>query len=361
MIKLVDRYVGRAAVLGTLLVWCGLTLVVPVFSLLGELRSTQNDYGALDALWFVLLTLPRTAYQVFPIAALLGAMVGVGALAASNELVSFRTAGVSRLRLAGAALAGTLLLTVPVMLMGEFVAPSLEQQARAFRLGQLVGRAIIGGPRGVWMRDGPNIVNIQRPLLYADRGQQSVEFNNVVIYGFADEARLAWITRAETAAHDGKLWVLSDVSQTELREEGATVTRLEQQAWATDVRPELLDSAVTRPKLLSMRSLWEYIGFLGENGLDDRLYQEAFWERLLWPFTVIALVLAGMPFLFGQARSQNVGARLFVGMTLGGVFMIVSRAAQNVASVYDIAAPLAISAPIVLLSIAALLVLRRSV
>jgi len=76
---------------------------------------------------------------------------------------------------------------------------------------------------------------------------------------------------------------------------------------------------------------------------------------------VIALVLAGMPFLFGQARSQNVGVRLFFGMVVGGLFMIVSRAIQNFGSVYDISPVVTIASPTVLLGIIAILVLRRSI
>lgn len=361
MIKLVDRYVGRAAVLGILLVWVAMTMLFVVFSLLGELRSTQNDYDTLDVLWFVALTSPRMAYQVFPVSALLGALVGVGALAASNELVAFRTAGISRLRLALAALAGTVLLTAPVMIMGEWLAPAAEQQARAFRLSEMVGQAIIGGSRGVWMRDGFDVVNIQRPLLYADRGGQTVDFNDVVIYEFSGEASLEAITRAGSAAHERGRWTLDDVTRVAFSESGATLARSERQEWATEVRPELLDSAVTRPKFLSLRSLWEYIGYLGDNGLDDRVYQAAFWEKVMYPFTVVALVLAGMPFLFGQARSQNVGVRLFFGMALGGLFMILSRALQKIGSVYDVPSPLTISVPILLLAVGAAVVLRRTV
>jgi lipopolysaccharide export system permease protein len=361
VVKLVDRYIGWAACMGMLFVWVGMTFLYVMFNMLDELRSTQNDYGTLDALWFVALTLPRMAYQVFPVSALLGALVGVGGLAAANELVAFRTAGISRMRLALAALAGTLLLTIPVMVMGEWLAPAAEQQARAYRLSQLVGQAIIGGPRGVWMRDGQDIVNIQRPLLYADRGQQRVDFKSVVIYQFSGEANLASVTRAESASHDGRLWTLNDVSRVEFTESGATMTRLERQAWATEVKPELLDSAVTRPKLLSMRSLWEYLEFLGENGLEDQVYQAAFWERLTFPFTVFALVLGGMPFLFGPARSHNVGVRLFFGMSLGGLFVIVSRGVQKFGGAYDLPAPLTVSLPIVVLAVAAILILRRSV
>jgi lipopolysaccharide export system permease protein len=361
MVKLVDRYIGRAALLGILLVWFAMTVLFLVFNLLDELRSTQNDYGTGDALWFSVLTIPRMAYQVFPVSALLGALVGVGGLAAGNELVAFRTSGISRVRLALAALVGAGLLTVPVMIMGEWVAPAAEQQARAFRLSERIGQPIIGGPRGMWMRDGEDIVNIQRPLLYADRGQQSVEFNQVVIYNFSGESDLESITRADSATHDGERWTLEQVSTYRFSEKGARLSRNALQSWPTEVKPELLDSAVTRPKLLSVRSLWDYLGYLGENGLDDRVYQAAFWEKILFPFTVIALVLAGMPFVFGQARSHNVGVRLFFGMTVGGVFIIVSRGVQKFGSVYELPSPLTISVPILLLAITAVLVLRRSV
>jgi lipopolysaccharide export system permease protein len=361
MIKLVDRYVGRAALLGLLAVWLAMTMLFILFNLLGELRSTQNDYGSNDAIWFIALTIPRMAYQIFPVSALLGALVGVGGLAATNELVAFRTSGVSRLRLALAALAGAMLVTVPVMIMGEWVAPAAEQQARAFRLSEMVGQAIIGGPRGMWMRDGKDIVNIQLPLLSANRGEQSVEFKNIVIYNFSEDIDLAAVTRADSATHNGDSWTLENVSTVNFSESGAQLSQTEQKIWPTEVKPELLDSAVTRPKLLSLRSLWKYLGYLDENGLDDRIYQSAFWEKAMFPFTVIALVLAGMPFVFGAARSQNLGVRLFFGMALGGIFMIVNRAVQKFGSVYDLPALLTIVLPPLLLALAAILILRRSV
>jgi lipopolysaccharide export system permease protein len=361
MIKLVDRYIGRAVILGVLGTWFAMTLLFLIISLLSELRDTQNDYGTMDALWFVALTTPRMAYQIFPVSALLGALVGVGGLAAANELVAFRTSGISRLRLAFAALAGTLLMTVPVMIMGEWVAPAAEQQARAFRLSEMVGQAIIGGERGMWIRDGADFVNIQRPVLTADRGHQSVDFKSVVIYTFFDASDLRSITRAKSASHDGANWILDDVANVVFLPEGASVSRIDQQDWPTDIKPDLLDSAVTRPKLLSVRSLWEYLGYLGENGLDDSIYLAAFWEKALYPFTVLALVFAGIPFVFGQARSHNVGVRLFFGMTLGGLFMIVSRAVQKFGMVYELPPILSISVPIVVLVLAATVILRRSV
>ena len=359
--KLVDRYVGRVALLGIAGVWLVMTSLYVVFNLLGELRNAQADYGTGDALWFVLLTIPRMAYQVFPVSALLGALVGVGGLAAANELVAFRSSGVSRSRLAVAALAGTLVLTAPVVMVGEWVAPVAEQQARAFRLSEMTGQAIIGGPRGMWMRDGYDIVNIQLPILSADRGQQSVEFKKVVIYRFDEEEGLTAIVRADSATHDDERWLLKDIRYVEFNGDSATDAFEERAVWPTEVRPELLDSAVSRPSVLSMRALWDYVAYLGENELDDRPYRVAFWEKALFPFTVVALVLAGMPFVFAQARSQSIGVRLFTGMMVGGVFMIVNRAFQKMSSVYDLSPLLTMSVPLLLLGLGAVVVLRRSV
>ncbi|HET6564890.1 MAG TPA: LPS export ABC transporter permease LptG, partial [Xanthomonadales bacterium] len=274
---------------------------------------------------------------------------------------AFRTSGASRVRLASAAMGGTLLLTIPVMLMGEWLAPAAEQQARAFRLSEMVGQAIIGGTTGVWMRDGNDIVNIQAPILSADRGQQSLEFKDVVIYHFVQEENLQKITRAENAAHEDGAWKLEQVSEVVFDESGAEARQFDELPWSTEVRPELLDSVVTRPKRLSVRSLLDYLDYLKANGLDDSVYQSALWEKLVFPFAVIALVLAGMPFVFGQARSQNMGMRMFLGMVLGGLFMIVTRMAQNFGDVYHLPAILGHSLPPLLLGLGAIYFLRRTV
>lgn len=361
MIKLVDRYVGRAAILGTLAVWLMLTVMYVLFSVLSELRDTQADYTSLDALWVVALTMPRMAYQIFPVSALLGTLIGVGGLAASNELVAFRTSGVSRARLASAAIGGTLMLTLPVMIMGEWLAPAAEQQARAFRLSEMVGQAIVGGTTGVWMRDGADIVNIQTPILSADRGQQSLEFKDIVIYHFDQGVNLEKITRAANAHHQDGAWELDDVATVSFSEAGALASQHKSQIWATEVRPELLDSVVTRPYRLSIRSLWGYLDYLKANGLDDSIYQSALWEKLIFPFAVIALVLAGMPFVFGQARSQSLGVRMFLGMVLGGVFMIFTRMSQNFGDAYQLPAMFSHSLPPLLLAFVAIYFLRRVV
>ena len=360
MIKTVDKYIGKSAILGILLIWVSLTALMMMFSILGELRDTTASYGASDVFWFVLQTGPRMAYQIFPVSALMGSLLGIGSLASANELVAFRVSGVSRLRLAVAGMAGTLMITIPVMAIGEWVAPDAEQQARAFRLNQLVGQVIIGGSSGMWIRDGNDIVNIRRPLLTADRGQQSISFQEIEIHHFDGFTGLQKITRADSAFFDGKQWTLEGVSIIEIGQSEVTPVKLEHTPWVSGVKPELLESAVTRPFYLSIRSLWDQLNYLQSNGLDDRIYQSAFWEKVMYPFAIIALVMAGMPFVFGSSRNHNHGFRLFIGMTLGGVFMLVNAAAQNLATAYSLPVALSTAIPSAVLMIIAVTVLRRS-
>lgn len=360
MIKRIDRYIGVSVMLGVLVVWLGLTALTIMFSLLNEL-GTAGGTSISDLAWFVVLTAPRWTYEVFPISALLGALIALGGLAAANELVAFRTSGASRLRIAGSALGATLILTIPAMAIGEWVAPAAVEQARAFRQSRIEGQAMFGGPRGIWVRDGRDFVNIQQPILAASREEHSVEFRNVVVYSFGEDSRLHRITFARRATNDAGQWHLERVRTINLLGDRVERKWKRKADWQTTIRPELLDSAVTRPYYMSIGALLDQLEYLGANGLDDRVYRSAFWDKVFYPLTTLALVLAGMPFVFGLARQHSIGVRMFIGMSLGGLIMIIDRAAENMGDAYSLPASLSVAGPSVLLAITVIVLLRRAV
>jgi lipopolysaccharide export system permease protein len=360
VVKRIDRYIGKTVIAAVLTVWLALTLLMLMFGLLQQLGSSGGQ-TLFDLFWYILLTTPRLAYQVFPVSALLGALIGLGGLAAGNELVAFRTSGASRLRIAGSTLSATMLLTLFVLFMGERIAPAAEEQARAFKHAQIEGKDLFGGERGIWVRDGSDFVNIRRPLLAADRGEHRMEFRWLVIYSLDDEGRMNELTQVRVAVHDGEQWIFQGVDRIRLGPDGLSGESRATEPWDTTISPDLLDSAVSRPRYMSIRTLVEQLDYLDSNGLDSRVYRSAFWAKLFYPLTVLSLVLAGMPFVFGSARHHSIGVRLFIGMSLGGVFMIVSRVAQNMGDAYELPAVLTTSAPSLLLALVVFAVLRRSV
>lgn len=361
LIKRADFYIGRAAILGTLAVWVGLTLLLMMFNLLDELGPGNEGMSLLNVFWYVAMTGPRTAYMVFPVAALMGTLISVGGLSAANELVAFRTAGLSRLRISGSALSAVGVLTVLVMLMGEWVAPAAETEAREFRYARQVGEVMAGGSTGVWARDGNQFVHIAKPLISGGDDSGSVEFLDVVIYSFSDQGPLEQVTRAKTAIHDGERWNLQRVRQLTIEQDQVQRRFRRELPWESSIKPELLDAVVVRPRYMSMRALADQLTYLSQNGLNDRIYRSALWSKILYPFTVLALVLSGMPFVFGSARMHGMGLRIFIGISLGALFMIVSRAIQNYGDAYGLPAALGAGLPALLLAVTVIVVLRRSV
>ena len=359
-IKVVDRYVGLSALQGVALVWVSLILLFAATLLLRELRSGHNEYGAFEAVWFVVLTIPRMAYQSFPFAVLLGTLVGVGNLSASNELLAFRVSGVSRLRLALAALLGALLLMIPVMYLAESIAPKSEQAARSYKFSKILGTAVSGRSEAIWLRDGIGFIKVEQPLLI-DRGkEQAVELHQISIYEFAADHALNSVTRADQMYHDGENWLLKNAitdrfGQSSIDREESSVTQ-----WKTAIEPGLIKTSITRPYSLSLAKLWTYLKYLEKNNLDNSVYLDAYWEKLTFPLTTAAMVFLAMPFVFVRGRVGNLGMRLFLGAALGFVFFVVDNLVQPLGAVSATNAFLSHSIlPLVLVGVSTLM-LRRS-
>lgn len=147
MVKL-DRYIGVTvfvAILAVLGVILGLALL---FAFIDELNDISASYGIGDALRFIFLTAPRRAYDMLPMAALIGCLVGLGTLASNSELTIMRATGVSLSRIVWAVMKPMLVLMLAGILVGEYVAPWTENIAQSER----------AWPRAAAIRKAPSAV-----------------------------------------------------------------------------------------------------------------------------------------------------------------------------------------------------------
>src|SRR6202048_3209033 len=97
--------------------------------------SQQGDigvgsYSAGDAFLFTLLNLPQQAFELLPIGAMIGALMGLGNLASGSELVVTRASGVSVWRIAWPVGLAGLTLAVIMFGIGEYAAPSMAEFAK---------------------------------------------------------------------------------------------------------------------------------------------------------------------------------------------------------------------------------------
>ncbi|HEX4619181.1 MAG TPA: LptF/LptG family permease, partial [Steroidobacteraceae bacterium] len=159
--SVLDRYIVRTILSSVL-------LVMTVFLMLGGLWvliDQQDDIGighytVWGALWYTLLNLPQQAYELLPITVLIGALLGLGALARGSELTVVRATGVSVARLAGTTLLAAGLLVGVELVLGEFLGPPLQQVAREQKAFSKLSNVSFGTGSGAWVRDGDLILNV---------------------------------------------------------------------------------------------------------------------------------------------------------------------------------------------------------
>jgi lipopolysaccharide export system permease protein len=303
--------------------------------------SQQDDvgvgtYSMTDALFYTLLKLPQTFFEMLPIAALLGALVGLGNLARGSELIVVRASGVSVARIAGsAAMAGTLLLAVGA-LVGEFLAPPLETYARQVRTYGKFAKFSFAGSGGAWVKEGNRIVSIQ---------QQTSEsmFGGVFIYVIGarpDDGirRLEVVGRADSAALVGAgTWRLANYVESAVGPEGAVQARkFAEVDVESNINPEFLGIAVVDPSGLPIRGLLRYLQHLRANGLDTRSYEASLWSRIARSLSTILLCVLAVPFVLGPLRSSGAGSRTVLGILIGVAYFLVNRTLENSGQVYDL-------------------------
>ena len=361
MIRVADRHIGGSAIGGILLALLMLLSLDAFFALIRELGDLgKGDYQVSHAVWYVLLTLPARAYNLFPTAAVVGALLGVGALASSSELVAYRAAGMSKMRISASVAIACLMLLAPMVLVGELAAPGAERLAQSIRVRAQSGNMAIAKGNGLWIRDGDTIINARRPLISSVAPGDFVKLAQIEVFEF-EHGQLRNIAHADLAEHDGERWILHQVSRSRFVDGRVEVETVESEVWPSLLDPALLRTAISHPRELALSELLPYVRYLDQNGLNAAAYRAALWWRLSYPLSSIAVLLAAMPFVFGTLRSGGLGQRLFTGMLLGIGFYFVNRTVGSLGEVYALNAALTALLPSVVLLGVTVLVLRRGI
>jgi len=351
--QILDRYIAKSVGFSTLLVMGVLLTLFTFFAFMDESGQIgKGEYGTLQAFQYVLLTVPRLAYQLFPICALLGTTIGLGVLASNSELVAMRSAGVSLLQIIYSVMKVGLLFVVLTLVLGEGVAPEAERYAQTLRSVAISNKLTLRGKEGLWARDGNNFVNVRNILPGKRLGE-------IFIFERDDAHRLVKLVKADSAVYRDGQWVLKDMVSSNIGEQSVTAARVAEAPWQTNLSPDLLSVVTVKPNTLSIFGLYEYVNYLHDNGLDAAVYEQALWGKIVAPLVTGVMVFLSIPFVFGPLRSVGVGHRILVGSLAGVGFYIINQMFTYMGLVFGFNPLLSALAPAVLAFLAGYYMLRR--
>jgi lipopolysaccharide export system permease protein len=330
-VNTLDRYLYRTVLLYTLMAMAALLALgalVLFISQQGEIGV--GSYSAGDAFLFTLLNLPQTAFELLPIGAMIGALMGLGNLAAGSELVITRASGVSVWRIAWPVGLAGLTLALIMFGIGEYAAPSMSQFAKREKTTSKLADVSFAGTSSAWVKDGNRILRVQT-------GEVDRAFGGVSVFELDGPTRLRSIERAaRIEVADPGRWSLYNVATSRFEKDkiaGDTVSEL---TLRSTVNPDFLGLAATDPQMLTLHGLASYIDHLRRNSLETASYEIGYWSRIARLFAVIVVTLLALPFVFGPLRTTGAGTRTVVGVMLGVVFFLISRTVENGGQLFNL-------------------------
>ena len=327
--SILDRYIGRHVVLGTVTVLSVLVALFSILELVDDLNEVgQGDYTLLRALEHSVLRIPSRIFQILPVAALVGSVLGLGLLSSTSELTVMRTSGVSVARITGAVLKSAAGMVVAALLLGELVVPTTERAAYERRSVAINKDIALDTNYGLWMRDGLSFVNIRQVL-------PNAELKDIYIYEFDQERRMRVATHAQRARFGEESWQLEHIEQSEIGDARVTSRALERATWKSLLGPDQVAAVPIRPEGLSVIGLMRYLGYLQDNGLNATRYVFALWNKFVYPLTAGVMVFVSVVLVMGPLRNVSLGPRLLIGMVIGLVFHIVQQTSVQMGVVYE--------------------------
>lgn len=351
--KLLDRYIAKtvlSAIALVTLMLAGLQIFILFVNQLDELG--RANYGILQASLFVLLQMPYQVYLFFPMASLLGSLIGLGILANNRELVVMRAAGMSIWQVTLAVLKAALIIIFIVTITGETIVPKLAYIANDGKLQAMSSGQALRTAKGVWLRHQNDFITIGSVI-------SDQELQQVYQFHFDQQHHLRLARAIDQLTYENHQWIGKNVSESIIDEGKIESHHQDEILWDVPLQPKILKVSSSEPDEMTLSELHQYLRIQKINHQTALNYQLAFWQRLIQPLTTVVMMMLAIPFIFGPLRSSTMGSKLLAGATVGFGFHIINRFFGPVSQVFQWPPEIAAFGPTLIFALVGVFLMRR--
>ena len=329
MYGILDRYIGKNILFSVLLISVCLTIFTGIITLIDKMRYIgRGDVDFLFVCEYVAYFIPGMFVTFFPVAILIGGVIGLGFMARNSEITVMQSVGLSRLNIALSSLKSLIPLIVIVMLISEYGVSPLERHAEN-RLGYLSnGGSVAVTQSGVWLKEGSSIIGIANTLTDGS-------LSNIVRYDLEDNVLKREI-RATKGIYENGAWVIHNVQTKEILPERINTYFDKTQTWHLNLNSERVEIIGNINQNQTIKGLFDYISYLEDNHQDASRFRLELYQKLLAPLSMIVMLLLALSTVFGPLRSINMGTRILAGIALGFGYYVLNQIVAPFSLVYDI-------------------------
>ncbi len=346
----IGLYILRCFIRATIQVQIVLALVILLILMVENLRmASQFGHPATEAFTLTLLQLPELLSEVFPLVLLLGALLTVLRLNRTSELVIFRAAGISALRVLFVPVLAAMALGVVAFAVLNPIVATTRVEADIYRdylrnKQQNVFSIIEGG---VWLRQG---TGVGQSVIQAGRlSPDGRLLFDVRIHDFDAEGRMTARREAATALLDDGAWILRNVRSwgidpTSARPLAAPVDAAEARM-QTDLTSEQILERIASPEIVPFWALPATIRQLEAAGFSAQRHRLFFQSELARPLFFAAMVLIGAGFSLRHMRFGNAGVMMLFAVLAGFLLYFFKDISESLGSAGTLPVTLAAWAP----------------
>ncbi|CDZ76980.1 Lipopolysaccharide export system permease protein LptG [Legionella massiliensis] len=351
--KLLDRYIAKtvfAAIGLVTLMLIGLQIFILFVNQLDDLGKA--DFNIVQAAFFVFLQVPYQVYLFFPMASLLGCLIGLGIMANNRELIVMRAAGMSIGQVTLAVLKVALILILFVTIIGETLIPKLSHYANDRKTLALSGGQTLRTNHGVWLRNRDDFIFISAIV-----PGNSLRF--VYQFRFDETHHLRFARVIHQIDYVNNLWMAHWTKETVFDKQKTEVRFIPDMVWDVSVRPKVLSVSTSEPDEMTLRELRRFLRAQKLSHQNAFNYQLAFWQRIIQPLTTVVMMILAIPFIFGPLRSSTMGSKLVAGATVGFGFHIMNKFFGPISLVFQWPPELAAVGPTLIFALLGLYLMRK--
>lgn len=352
--KILDRYISRTIIFSTLMVTAVIVGIQSFLSLIQQLHDVGlKNYTMLHAFILVPMELPVQFYQLFPMAGFLGAMIGLGKLSTSSELIVMRAAGVSMKRIAWAVMKAAILMVIVMTLLGEGVGPVWQQQAEKMRSHDLYPAQNAALLNSIWLHENNSFTHIHQLT-------DNKTMKDITRYSFLSNGQLLKATSAQSGHLVKGVWQLSHLTHTHFTKNKITTSTQEQGDLQVIFQPNLQVQMKVSSAQETLKDLYHTIEYRQTIGLGVNQFIFLFWQRLLQPLTTLIMISLAVPFVFGSYRDVSMGVRIIGGVLVGFIFYMMNQLFGPITLVYQFPPLLAAIIPTCIFFVISAILLMRA-
>ena len=350
---MIDRYIGRTILTSILVTLVVLVGISSLFRFIDQLMYIgRGDFTFLTAGLFTFYLIPQDLEVFFPMAAMIGGLVGLGSMASNSELVVMQAIGMSKANVISAVLKSSTILIFIMMIFSEWGVPYAIQSAKELKTQAISEGKLYSAEQGLWAKDADAFVNIKEVT-------EEGNLVNITVFDFDSDLKLNQQISAKSGSFNDGNWLLDDVVIKRWEQNKILTSKLDMLPWPTALSPEKLGVVSVKPERMAMSDLIEYLQYLAKNEQSANRYELALWRKIFQPLNVAVMLLLALSFIFGPLRSVTMGARVILGIITGFTFFLFDNIFGSVSLIYEVPSVIGAFTPTLLFSLIAMYLLTK--